>query len=464
VAVAIAVIILTIGSVLFHFLSPWYFTPLASNWDTVDLTVDITFWVTGFVFVLINLFLAYAVIRYKHRKGQKSDYEPENKKLEWWLTGITTVGVVAMLAPGLWVWADFVTVPAGAAEFEVVGQQWNWTYRFPGEDGVLGDTAVSFMTIDNPFGIDPEDESGQDDVLIFDNEVHLPVGQPIKALLRSKDVLHDFAVPQFRVKMDLVPGMVTYLWFEPSRTGNFDLLCEELCGLAHHTMRGNVVVDEWADFQDWLDGYPTFAETMAAPAGDAVVGQALYAPCSACHGLQGEGNPVLNAPKLSGQDGWYLKRQLTNYKLGRRGANPGDTNGQQMAAMVNTLPDAAAINSVIAYIETLPDVPAPATIAGDAARGEDLYTTCAACHGRDGMGVWTVGAPRQAGMSDWYLAQQLRNFKTGVRGAHPNDGFGEQMATMARMLLDDQAVDDVVAYINTLPATMPPRQLANLDQ
>ena len=100
-AIAIAVILLVIGSVLFHFLSPWYFTPLASNWDTIDLTVDITFWVTGVVFVLVNLFMAYAIIRYRHRKGLKVDYEPENKKLEWWLTAITTVGVVAMLAPGL---------------------------------------------------------------------------------------------------------------------------------------------------------------------------------------------------------------------------------------------------------------------------------------------------------------------------------------------------------------------------
>lgn len=462
-AIAIAVILLVIGSVLFHFLSPWYFTPLASNWDTIDLTVDITFWVTGVVFVVINLFLAYAIIKYKHRKGLKADYEPENKKLEWWLTVVTAVGVVAMLAPGLWVWADFVTVPEDADEFEAMGQQWNWSYRFPGEDGVLGTTAVRFMSTDNPFGLDPDDENGQDDVLIFDNEVHLPLDRPVKALLRSKDVLHNFAVPQFRVKMDLVPGLVTYQWFKPTRTGNFDLLCEEFCGVAHHAMRGNVVVEEQADFDAWLASNPTFAETQAEPEGDATLGQAMYAPCAACHGMQGEGNQVLNAPKLAGQEDWYLKRQLRNYKLGRRGADSADINGQQMAAMVNTLPDAAAINNVIAYIQTLPDEPAPVTITGDVERGKKLYATCAACHGNDGMGVWSVSAPRQAGMSDWYLANQLRKFKTGLRGAHPQDGFGEQMATMAMMLLNDDAINDVVAYINTLPVTQP-QQVANLDQ
>ena len=88
--IAIAIIVLVVATVLFHFLSPWYFTPIASNWDTVDSTVDVTFWVTGVVFIAVNLFLAYCLIRYRHRKGNKAHYEPENKKLEWWLTGIAT--------------------------------------------------------------------------------------------------------------------------------------------------------------------------------------------------------------------------------------------------------------------------------------------------------------------------------------------------------------------------------------
>src|SRR5690606_16744128 len=122
-AFALVLILLVAATLLFHFLSPWWFTPIASNWDTVDDTVAVTFWVTGTVFVLVNAFLAYAVYKYRHRKGQKAHYEPENKKLEWWLTGITTVGIAAMLAPGLAVWAKFVTVPDDASTVEVVGQQ-----------------------------------------------------------------------------------------------------------------------------------------------------------------------------------------------------------------------------------------------------------------------------------------------------------------------------------------------------
>jgi cytochrome c oxidase subunit 2 len=281
-------------------------------------------------------------------------------------------------------------------------------------------------------------------------EVHLPVGQPVKVLLRSKDVLHNFTVAQFRVKMDLVPGMVSYLWLTPTRTGEFEILCEELCGIAHHAMRGRVVVDEEDDFQAWLDGQPTFAEVLAHAPGDAAAGQALYPACGACHGQQGEGIELLNSPKLSGLQDWYLKRQLKNYRDGIRGSHQDDIFGQQMAPMMVTLADDAAIDDVVAYIGTLPDDPAAATVAGDAGTGKELYTTCAACHGADGQGRWGPYAPRQAGMNDWYMVRQLQNFKQGIRGGHRGDLYGAQMVSMAEILGDDEAVNDVVAYINTL--------------
>ena len=100
-AIAIALIVLAVGSVLFHFLSPWYFTPIASNWATIDHTISITFWVTGFVFLAVSGFTAWAVIRYRHRKDARAEYEPENKKLEWRLLIVTTLGVAAMLALGV---------------------------------------------------------------------------------------------------------------------------------------------------------------------------------------------------------------------------------------------------------------------------------------------------------------------------------------------------------------------------
>jgi cytochrome c oxidase subunit 2 len=135
---AVALILLVVGSILFHILSPWTFTPLASNWGKVDFTVDITLWVTGIVFVSVNLFMAYCVMRFRTREGIKAKYEPENKRLESWLTLITAVGVAAMLTPGLFVWAQFVEVPDDALVVEAVGQHWHWTFRYPGVDGKFG--------------------------------------------------------------------------------------------------------------------------------------------------------------------------------------------------------------------------------------------------------------------------------------------------------------------------------------
>ena len=103
-AVAVGILLLIVVTLAFHFLSPWWFTPLAADWASIDTTVIITFWVTGIVFIILNVFLVWVIIRYRHREGLKAHYEPESKKLEWWLTVITSIGVIAMLAPGLWVW------------------------------------------------------------------------------------------------------------------------------------------------------------------------------------------------------------------------------------------------------------------------------------------------------------------------------------------------------------------------
>lgn len=447
---AVVLILLVVGTLLFHFLSPWTFTPLASTWVQIDETINITFWVTGFVFVAVNLFMAYAVIKYRAKEGARATYDPENKKLETWLTILTSVGVAAMLTPGLFVWGDFVNVPDDAHEIEAIGQQWHWTYRLPGDDGQFGNVDPMHITHENPFGMDPADPLGRDDVLVYNPEVHIPVNVPVKVNLRSKDVLHDFAVAQFRVKMDLVPGMETYLWFEPTTVGSYEVLCEELCGIAHHTMRGAVVVDEQADFDAWLDAQPTFAETQMSTAGNAAIGAAQYAVCAACHGQQGEGLQALNAPKIAGQEPWYLRRQLENYKAGLRGAHDDDIYGKQMAPMAATLVNDAAIDNVIAHIGTFPDNPAPTTIDGDVSNGQRIYNVCAYCHGKDAEGIQAINAPRMAGMTDWYLANQLRNFNAGIRGEHPQDFYGKQMGFMGRTLHDEEAVTDVIAYINTL--------------
>ena len=462
--IVILLVVLVVGSLIFHFLSPWTFTPLASNWSQIDFTLDVTFVVTGIVFVAVNLFMAWCVYKYRARDGHKANYDPENNKLETVLTVITTIGVAAMLAPGLWVWADFVNVPDDAMEVEAVGQQWHWSFRLPGPDGEFGNVDSTLISEANPFGLDPDDPLGADDVLIHDSELHLPVNRPVKVNLRSKDVLHNFTVTQFRVKMDMVPGMETYLWFTPTEIGRFELLCEELCGIAHHTMRGAVIVESEDDYETWLASNPSFADTQTRVAGNATVGAAQYAVCAACHGQQGEGLVALNAPKIAGQEPWYLRKQLGNYQDGIRGAHEDDTYGRQMAPMAATLANEQIMENVIAHIQTFPDEPAPATITGDARAGQKTYAYCAYCHGANAEGLQTMNAPRMAGMTDWYLKRQLVNFREGIRGQHPQDFYGKQMSFMGRTLTSEEMIDDVIAYINSLPPTPPSgQQVADLD-
>jgi cytochrome c oxidase subunit 2 len=271
-AVAFILLLVAIGSVVFHLLSPWWWTPIATNWSYIDDTINITFWITGFVFTAVITFMAYCVFRFRHKEGRQAAYNPENKKLEWWLSVGTGIGVAAMLAPGLVVWHQFVTVPADATEIEVMGQQWQWSFRLPGKDGRLGSTDVRNIGPDNPMGLNRYDPHGKDDIVIDNGDLHLLVGKPVKVLLRSIDVLHDFYVPEFRAKMDMVPGMVTYFWIRPIRTGTFDVLCAELCGAAHYQMRAKVIVEEEKEYHAWLDQQKTFAELS----GQSTVTRATY--------------------------------------------------------------------------------------------------------------------------------------------------------------------------------------------
>ena len=260
---AIIIVIIIVASVAFHFWSPWWWTPVASNWGGMDDTIILTFWVTGAVFIAVCLFMAYCTWRYRYQKDRKAEYKPEDKKLEFHLTWLTTLGVVVMLAPGLVVWHKYVNVPKEALNVEVVAYQWGWKYRLPGEDGILGKTEIKLVSSENPFGLNLDDPNGKDDLLVDDGDLHLQINKPVKFLLRSLDVLHNFYVPQFRGKMDMVPGLVTFYWLTPIRTGDFEVLCAEYCGTGHYAMRGRVFVDEEKKYNQWLAQQITFKQMLA---------------------------------------------------------------------------------------------------------------------------------------------------------------------------------------------------------
>ncbi len=252
-----------LGSILFHIFTPWYWTDIASNWGAMDDTITLTLWVGGVVFIAVCLFMIYCVFKFSYKENRRAEYKPEDNKLEKILTIATTLGVIALLAPGLIVWNQFVNVPKNAIEIDVMAWQWGWQYRLPGEDGKLGNTKVVNINDNNPFGIILEDPNGKDDVLIQSEEINLQNNIPVKILLRSVDVLHNWYVPQFRAKMDAVPGVITYYWFEPNKVGEYEVLCAEYCGVGHYAMRGSVLVKDEQDYKNWIQEQETFSELVA---------------------------------------------------------------------------------------------------------------------------------------------------------------------------------------------------------
>jgi len=262
---AIVLFVIVIGTSLITFFGPWGLPVLASNWGTIDAMMIITTIVTIIAFIGVNGVMAYYIYRYRGQPGKKALHLVDDHKLEKILIGITSVGIIALLAPGLFVYSKIINPPSDAHTIEVFSQQWDWGYRYPGADGKLGRTHFKLTSLKNPLGIDIKDPASQDDIFLNPTDIpalHLPVNKPVKMELRAKDTLHSFYVPKFRVKIDTVPGEVTHLWFTPNLTGKFEVLCAELCGIDHYKMKSEVIVQSEEDFQNWLKQQPTVAQVL----------------------------------------------------------------------------------------------------------------------------------------------------------------------------------------------------------
>lgn len=175
-----------------------------------------------------------------------------------------------------------------------------------------------------------------------------------------------------------------------------------------------------------------------------------YRSCAVCHGETGQGNADMGSPALAGQDSAYLERQLQHFKSGIRGADPRDTGGIPMKAIAGVLAE-DDISVVAAYLSSLPPPIPDALPEGDLKNGNNYYQSkCGACHGGEAQGNVGLNAPALAMLDSVYLKQQFYNFQQGVRGAHPEDKYGRQMAMMSSTLPSDKDLNDVVAYIQSM--------------
>ena len=234
----------------FFFTKTWL-PPLLSDRVGIDRAFGLTLVVTGVVFILTNLLLAYFGWRYQDREGARAAYWHDNTRLEWSWTLVTAVIMFFFAFNALGLWAQ-VTSPAPPDAFvvEVTAQQFAWNVRYPGPDGIFGRTEVKLVdpAASNFIGLDRADPNAADDIML-QNQLYLPEGRPVRVRLRSLDVIHSFFLPEFRVKQDAVPGMTSETWFIPQRSGDFEIACAEHCGLGHYRMRGQVHIVRAAELE-----------------------------------------------------------------------------------------------------------------------------------------------------------------------------------------------------------------------
>jgi cytochrome c553 len=195
---------------------------------------------------------------------------------------------------------------------------------------------------------------------------------------------------------------------------------------------------------------------MAAAACDAtpppvgvVRGAELFETCVPCHGADAAGNPDIAAPAIAGLPQWYIQDQLRGFQQEYRGDHASDLPGLRMRPMAVSLNREGDVESVAEYVASLDATYPESTLHGNAGAGAASYTLCATCHGADGRGNPDLHAPPIVQLNDWYLLNQLRNFKSGARGVRTGDTWGGTMRVNS-LVLTDQGMQDVIAYVQTL--------------
>jgi len=231
--------------------------------EKIDLMLWITIAITGFVFFLTQILLFWFAYKYQYKDTKKAFYYPHNNKLEVLWTTVPAIFLCVLVGYGLYYWFQITgEAPDNSLKVEVTGQQFSWTFRYPGKDDNFGKKYYKKINNDNQLGLIWEDPATKDDIVV-NQTMYAIKGRPIKMIIGSKDVIHDVGLPHFRLKMDAVPGTPTTMWFTPlytteemkQKTGNpdfeYEIACDQMCGNNHYTMRGVIKVVSQADFILW---------------------------------------------------------------------------------------------------------------------------------------------------------------------------------------------------------------------
>ncbi len=245
--------VIAIVTSYFFFARTWWFPPpISQHGAAYDAQFMRTLIVVGIVFVLAQFALGYVIVRFRN-DGRRAAYSHGNNKLESLWTTATALLFLGLVLMGTRIWASvhFADAPPDAMPVEVTAKQFAWTFRYPGPDGKFGRTDLKLVndSAGNPLGLDDRDPAAKDDIVSASLKV--PAGRPVKLLLHSRDVIHNFFVRELRLKQDLVPGMEIPFHFQADQVGIYEVPCSELCGLGHFQMRTTMQVMSESDFERW---------------------------------------------------------------------------------------------------------------------------------------------------------------------------------------------------------------------
>ena len=227
----------------------------SSHAAEIDQMTVLVHWLMLVMFVGWGLFFIFVLFRFSKSANPVASYTGAKGKISKGTeVAVALIEVVLLIFYAIPAWAKRVKAFPSESEavvVRIVAEQFAWNIHYPGPDGRFGRTAINLISADNPLGLDRADAAAKDDITTI-NQLNLPIDRPVLVHLSSKDVIHSFGLIEMRVKQDAVPGMSMPVWFIPSRLGEYEISCSQLCGLGHFRMRGFITVQNQADYDKWF--------------------------------------------------------------------------------------------------------------------------------------------------------------------------------------------------------------------
>jgi cytochrome c oxidase subunit 2 len=234
----------------------------------IDHIIEFCHWFMGALFVGWWIYFIFVLWRFHKSRNPVANHEGVTSGISTHLEfAVVLIEAVLLVGFAIPLWAKRVNAfpdDKNAILVHAVGQQFNWNFHLPGPDGVFGRRNLELVSNSNPIGLDQNDPHSKDDLVLL-NELHVPVDRNVVVDVSSKDVIHNFALPSMRIAQDAIPGQMIPMWFKPVKTGTYDIVCGQLCGLGHYSMKGTLVVDTPSDYQAWLKERAELSGTPAAP-------------------------------------------------------------------------------------------------------------------------------------------------------------------------------------------------------